>query len=357
MAGIAVMGAGILGLSMAYTLARRGAAVMVVEADRPGAGASGGLVGALAPHAPEGWNTMKQFQLESLLCAGEFWADVAATSGVEPGFARLGRVQPLADETAVARARARAEAAVQLWQGRAEWRVLPARNAPGLALESPTGLVAFDTLSARLSPRGALSALVAALKALGVPVEPGRTPPAGAGAVIWATGATGLADLGAALGVQAGGPVKGQAALLACDWRNAPQIYAPGLHLVPHADGTLAVGSTSERAFDDPHTTDTQLDAVIARARALCPALKGAQVIERWAGLRPRARSRLPVLGPWPGRAGHFVLNGGFKTGFGMAPKLAAVLADLLLEGHDTRPPGMAVEALLPSSAPRPAVT
>ncbi|MCC5987232.1 MAG: FAD-binding oxidoreductase [Pararhodobacter sp.] len=352
MAGIAVMGAGILGLSAAFTLARRGAAVVVIEAEKPGAGASGGLVGALAPHAPEGWNAMKQFQLESLLASREFWADVASTGGVEPGYARLGRVQPLADEKAVVRARAQAKAAAQLWQGRAEWRVLPARDAPGLALESHTGLVAFDTLSARLAPRRALAALMAALAALGVAVEKGTTPPPNVRQVVWANGVSGLADLGAALGVQAGGPVKGQAALLAADWHDAPQIYAPGLHLVPHADGTLALGSTSEREFDDPAATDSQLDAVIAHASALCPALQGATVLERWAGLRPRARSRLPVLGPWPGRAGHFVLNGGFKTGFGMAPKLAEAMADLLLEGHDARPPGMAVEAILPSPRP-----
>ena len=35
----------------------------------------------------------------------------------------------------------------------------------------------------------------------------------------------------------------------------------------------------------------------------------------RWAGLRPRARSRAPMLGAWPGRPGHFIANGGFKIG------------------------------------------
>lgn len=350
MAGITVMGAGILGLSVAFALARRGARVMVFEASRVGAGASGGLVGALAPHAPENWNATKQFQLESLLTAESFWAEVARIGRVDPGYARLGRLQPLPDEAAVVRARARERAAGQLWQGRAEWRVIRASAAPGLVPESATGLLALDTLSARLAPRQALAALVAALNAMGVTVAPGSTPPEGASVVIWATGAAGLADLGAALGVPVGGPVKGQAALLDADWRRAPQIYAPGLHLVPHADGTLAVGSTSERDFDDPAATDEALDHVIARARALCPALAHAPVLARWAGLRPRASTRHPVLGPWPGRAGHFVLNGGFKTGFGMAPKLAGVMADLVLKRNDARPPGMALESSLPAA-------
>ncbi|MFN3605983.1 MAG: FAD-dependent oxidoreductase, partial [Cypionkella sp.] len=39
-----------------------------------------------------------------------------------------------------------------------------------------------------------------------------------------------------------------------------------------------------------------------------------------------------------PRRAGHFVANGGFKIGFGMAPKIAEVMVDLVLSGHDTIP-------------------
>jgi glycine/D-amino acid oxidase-like deaminating enzyme len=53
------------------------------------------------------------------------------------------------------------------------------------------------------------------------------------------------------------------------------------------------------------------------------------------------------MLGPWPGRAGQFVANGGFKTGFGMAPKVAEVMADLLLDGADNIPSAFRVEASL----------
>jgi len=77
------------------------------------------------------------------------------------------------------------------------------------------------------------------------------------------------------------------------------------------------------------------------------PMLAGAAVVERWAGVRPRAASRAPMLGAWPGRAGEFVANGGFKIGFGMAPKVAEVMADLVLEGRDAIPDGFRVEASL----------
>jgi glycine/D-amino acid oxidase-like deaminating enzyme len=55
------------------------------------------------------------------------------------------------------------------------------------------------------------------------------------------------------------------------------------------------------------------------------------------------------MLGAWPDRPGHFIANGGFKIGFGMAPKVAEVMADLVLEGRDTIPQGFRVEDNLPS--------
>jgi len=82
----------------------------------------------------------------------------------------------------------------------------------------------------------------------------------------------------------------------------------------------------------------------LALAATLClaalPALAGAPVRARWAGVRPRAKSRAPLLGAWPGRPGQFVANGGFKIGFGMAPKVAQVMIDLVLDGKDAIPAG-----------------
>ena len=163
------------------------------------------------------------------------------------------------------------------------------------------------------------------------------------GQVIWATGATGLGDLSQALGQPVGSGIKGQAALFAHDAGDLPQVFADGLHIVPHSDGTVAIGSTSERVFEAPDSTDAALDRLIERARATCPAIANAPVTERWAGLRPRANSRAPMLGAWPGRPGHFIANGGFKIGYGMAPKVASVMADLVLEGHDAIPGGFRV--------------
>jgi glycine oxidase len=336
-ADITVRGGGIFGLCIAYTAAKRGARVQLVETQALGAGSSGGVVGALTPHVPENWNSKKAFQLESLLMAQAFWDGVAACSNLPTGYARLGRLQAIADISALNLAQTRATSAAALWQGRAIWQVRPATGAAHEP-RSPTHMLIEDTLSARLHPKLAAQALRAAITALGGAVIEGADAP-NQGAVVWATGLAGLNDLTHALGRPMGSGVKGQAALLQCDLRNCPQIYAESLHIVPHSDGTVGIGSTSENHWQDPTSTDTLLEALIARARAVMPALQDAPVVQRWAGLRPRASSRAPLLGQWPQRAGHYVANGGFKIGFGMAPKVAQVMVDLVLDGRDTIPP------------------
>ena len=349
---LTVRGGGIFGLSIAWAAARRGVRVRVIETAAVGAAASGGVVGAMAPHVPAPWNAKKAFQLESLLMAEGWWAAVEAAADLSPGYARAGRLQPLADAAAVAQARMRAADAARLWPDGVRCEVVPAS---GTWCPAPSGWALRDTLSARIAPRRALAALVAAIGAAGGAVAAGAEPgaPDDGGPTVWATGVAGLAALSADTGSAAGGALKGQAALLAHDAGDAPQIFADGLYIVPHADGTVAVGSTSERIWDDPTATDAGLDLLLARAMLACPALAGAVVLERWAGLRPRAASRAPMLGAWPGRPGQFIANGGFKIGFGMAPLVAEVMCDLVLEGRDAIPAAFRVEASLMPAARR----
>lgn len=340
---VTIRGAGIFGLSVAWACARRGARVRVIETVGIGAGSSGGVVGALSPHVPEAWNPKKAFQLESLLMAVGWWDAVEAASGLSSGYGRVGRLQPLADDRAVEAARRRGLEAAALWQGRADWRVVPVTGA-AWEPQSPSGWLVEDTLSARISPRLALEALVAAVRAMGAEVL--LSDGDEAGIVVHATGVQGLADLSEALGKRVGSGVKGQALSLRYEAREAAQLFVDGLHIVPHADGTVAVGSTSETVWTDDGP-DGQLDELLARAVAAVPALRGAEVVARWAGVRPRAASRAPILGAWPGRDGHFIANGGFKIGFGMAPKVAEVMADLVLDGRDQIPDGFRVAASL----------
>ncbi|MEM7596953.1 MAG: FAD-dependent oxidoreductase [Pseudomonadota bacterium] len=342
-AEVTIYGAGIFGLSIAWACQQRGAQVCVIDPGGPGAGSSGGIVGALAPHVPENWNEKKAFQLDSLVMAQAFWDEVDTASGLSAGYARTGRVQPIPDDRSLERAHQRTAGAASLWQGQATWEVT--QNPPGsITPASPTGWYIFDTLSARLHPRRACESLASALRARGGEVIPdGPTQ----GHIIHATGAAGLIELSKDRPRMIGNGVKGQAALLDFDAKTAPQLFVDGLHIVPHADGTTAIGSTSERDYTSPDSTDALLDVRIEDARTALPELRNAKVIERWAGLRPRSRSRAPMLGAHPLRAGEYIANGGFKIGFGMAPKVAQVMADLVLEGQDRIPDGFKPDANL----------
>ncbi len=342
MVDVTIRGAGIFGLSVAWACAKRGATVRVIDPGGVAAGSSGGLVGALAPHTPERWNDKKELQFQSLEAAEVMWAEVAEVGGMDPGYARTGRIQPVG---ALDLATERARNAEELWRGRYSWTVRPVSDFAGFAPVTPSGLVIHDTLTARAHPRHATAALAAALTTKGVEIN---TEYREAGKVIHATGSAGLEQISRDLGKTVGAPIKGQAALLDFDARVKPQIFVDNLHVVPHGDGTTAIGSTTEREFDDPTRCDGGLDDILGRIVRLVPVLKDRTVLERWAGLRPRARSRAPMLGAYPGRPGHFIANGGFKIGFGMAPVVGEMMADLVLEIDDRIPESFRVEASIP---------
>ena len=345
MIDVTVFGGGVFGLSVAYVCARRGAKVRVIERRAPAAGASGGPLGALAPHVPDNWNEKKEFQLRSLLIAETFWREVGQVSGHVTGFGRTGRLQAIPDYRALELARDRSTSARENWRGNADWEVLPASDFGDWCPVSGTGYVIHDTLSARLQPTQACESLARAILELGGEIQLGEA--AAKGQVVWATGYEGLRDVSDDVGQVVGDGVKGQAVSLRYDRKGVPQLFADGIHIVPHTDGTVAVGSTNERSFDSPRSTDSRVDALLERAIAVCPSLRGARILVRWAGVRPRARSLAPVLGRWPGRNGHFIANGGFKIGFGIAPYMAEVMTDLVLEGRDSIPAGFRVEDCL----------
>jgi len=132
----------------------------------------------------------------------------------------------------------------------------------------------------------------------------------------------------------AGRGEKGQAALLRlADGTSAddlPLIYRDRLYVVPRGGNIVSVGATNEREYADAEATDDQLEDLIGRATAICPRLDGAEVIERWARLRPRAADKRLLLSPHPDHSKVMVATGGFKTGLAMAHHAADQIADLL---------------------------
>lgn len=333
MAEFTIRGAGIIGLSVAWALVTRGCKVQVIDPHGVGAGASGGIVGALAPHMPEKWGPKKQFQFESLRLAETWWPKIDALSGLSSGYGRIGRYHPILTDRGIDLAHARARGAVQYWMGHATWDVVD--RAPAWMPPSPTGLWVYDTLSARINPRAACTSLARALDLHGCPIL--RDGP-DQGTVIWATGVHDLTRISHHFNLFYGAGEKGQGAVLDFDLGTSPQLYVDNIHIIPHANGTTAIGSTTERYFDNDDTTDHLLDDLIARVHRAVPALVQAPILARWAGARPRAHSRAPLLGRHPLDPDAYIANGGFKIGLAMAPKMALSLTEMILDGAQTIP-------------------
>lgn len=365
---ILVVGGGIVGLWVARVAQQAGLTVIVLEREHIGSGASGGLLGALMPHMPERWNPKKQFQLDALISLEDRVAEIEAETGLSCGYRRCGRLLPLAKPhhaTLAAERRADAEARWGHARGGYGWELRRTGSAQGWPSPAamPHGVV-LETLAARVNPRLYLTAMKAGLgkttrlfegealdgfdDATGVATTSlGRA--IRAGHTVLTAGHASFAVLGSLLNRPAdtiGSPIKGQAALLQAPidphW---PLVFQDGTYVVPHENGRVAVGSTSERRFDAPFTTDDKLDSVIARAAALCPLLAGAPVLERWANLRPKAVKRDPMIGFAPGHRHLLVATGGFKITFGIAHEMARCALDPVLgKGEATIPESFRVD-------------
>jgi len=365
-----IVGGGVMGLWAAVKAGRLGIETLLVEAERAGSGASGGLLGALMPHMPDRWSDKKQFQFDALVALEEEIATLEAGTGLSAGYRRSGRIIPLPKPHLRAIAERHEKDALENWVSgdrRFSWHVGDSPSVTGWVDDAAgeAGFV-FDTLAARVSPRAMIALLAATLgraqhvrMAEGVAVasleaDAGRAVLSSGdeisfGHVIVANGHGSFPLIRDALGLQAGvslgQAVKGQAALLdaAADLA-MPVVFLNGLYIVPHEDGTVAIGSTSEDCFFDPFSTDEKLEKLLAEASAIVPSLAGAPVLERWAGLRPKAVGRDPMVGSIPGRPRLVALSGGFKVSFGLAHFLAEAALQVVCGRTPVLPAGFGLQ-------------
>jgi len=243
------------------------------------------------------------------------------------GYGRVGRYIPLDDSYEAEKARGRCAGAERLWANEFSWQVLP--GAPHITPEAAPYGVVYETLSARISPRLACAALAAAVVASGGEIAENHPVEKLQGVSVIAAGIGSEALLTPYLGSGKMRGVKGQSVLLSGGLpAGSPVIYGNGVYIIPHADGTVAVGATSENKFAEAFSTDALLDAVLAKAIAIVPVLANAKVLERHAGLRPRAPKPEAMLGQLDDCT--FVATGGFKTGLGNAHVIAAALVQLV---------------------------
>lgn len=142
--------------------------------------------------------------------------------------------------------------------------------------------------------------------------------------------ATGLID--ATVGLQnALIPVRGQVLLLRTDSFRQPLVINMGnRYLVSRGDGYVLVGSCEEEVGFAQHTTAPMIDQLRSFATHVCPSLAKAVEVYRWAGLRPMTFDGFPLLGHVPGRCNLFIASGHYRSGIHFSPATAVAMADLI---------------------------
>ncbi|MGI2328876.1 NAD(P)/FAD-dependent oxidoreductase [Planococcus sp. YIM B11945] len=114
------------------------------------------------------------------------------------------------------------------------------------------------------------------------------------------------------------------------DWPVAMVPY--GLYVVPFADGRIVAGATHENdAGFDSTLTAGGVHHILDKTLEAAPGLAVAELTGAATGFRPSTPSALPFIGQVPGHANVFAANGLGSSGLTAGPYLGAQLANLAL--------------------------
>jgi glycine oxidase len=354
MADVAIVGAGLIGLSIAYELAQRGAEVIVYDRDEPARAASWAGAGMLAPYSESVADpAMLALCRASLDAYPAFVTELAHRSGVDAYFAVEGTLHVARDDAELARLVARvpemrANGGDAVVLDRAE---VLARE-PFVTTAAVGGV--FVANEAQVDNRRLGRALVAAARQLGVRFERAaqialehdarrvrgvRIPTGFASATTvvnaagaWAGALDGVPEHARieiravagemlALAVPAG-------ALRALIWRG-------NRYLVPRSDARVLVGATVEERGEDARVTAAGMHDLLDFALGVAPALRSFAVVETWAGLRPASPDGLPYLGA-TALDGYVVAAGHYRNGILLTPLTGRLIAQLIVDGSAT---------------------
>jgi glycine oxidase len=350
-----IVGGGVVGLSIAWVLAREGRRVTVADRQVPGREASWAGAGILPPakrrtalHPIEylrAWSSeLHALWSKELLaatgidngyhvCGGIYLARTAGEAASLAGMAATYREEqiechPLKYRDLVALEPATLSPELegelkgayfvpeeaQLRNPRHLRALLAACAAAGVAFEHHIEIVDWDRIDDRI---------VAAKTADGQLLKADQFVVAGGA---WSGGI--LASVKRPIAII---PIRGQMILYRLPAPCFSKIINEGSrYLVPRTDGHVLVGSTEEEVGFDKETTQQEMDELERVAGALVPQIKTAAIEGRWAGLRPYSFDGFPYIG----RAGEwsnlFVATGHFRSGLHLSPATAMVIADLL---------------------------
>lgn len=114
-------------------------------------------------------------------------------------------------------------------------------------------------------------------------------------------------------------------------------IYSPRGYAVPKKDARILVGATVEDAGFENHTTGAGAASLLDTAFEISPEFKNLSLKETWSGLRPAASDGLPILGAFSEIENLFVASAHFRNGILLAPLTAKILADKIVENLDSK--------------------
>lgn len=349
-----IVGGGVIGLSIAWLLAREGCDVVLFERKRVGRASSWAAGGMLAPDAEIAFEEPELYRLnhESLRRWPAFARTLEAETGLELDLRTEGTLT-VADDRDAAEDLQR-QFTFQKEQGLSvEWLsgYEARRVEPFLAPRLRAAV--FSPYDYQVDNRALLKALRQAAEKHGAAVRehtpvrelrPDETAPrviteAGedvkGGHIVVAAGAWSrrLGGIAPELRPRVR-PVRGQI----IDLEMAPPfdlrhvIRGPSAYLVPKTSGRLLVGATTEEMGFQEAVTAGGLFALLDGARDLVPGVDELLVSAVRAGLRPGSRDNAPLLGP-SGAPGITYATGHYRHGILLTPVTAEEITRLLLEG------------------------
>jgi len=351
---VAIIGAGVVGLGIAWRLAGR-AAVTVFDRGAAGSGASHAAAGMLAAccEAEPGEEDLVALGRDSQARWPAFAEELLRASGIDVELRREGTLvlALTADDQAEIGHRLEFQRRLGL---PLEWLSAAATRAREPHLAGKIAGALFSPEDHQVDNRKLAQALRIAAEASGAtihehrPVKEISLQGGRAKGVVLDDGTTVPADLVVlAAGAWSRGigglppdrrppvrPVKGQMLALKMD-AAAPLLnhvlWAPGAYLVPRRDGRLIVGGTvEEKGFDETITAGGMLTLLEAAWRAV-PAVEELPIAEIWVGHRPGSRDDAPILGRGP-LGGLFYATGHHRNGILLAPVTADAMARLVLD-------------------------
>ncbi len=350
---VAIVGGGIIGCALAYTLAKDGMRVAVYEKERVGGQARVAAAGILGSGVEGGPNDHAlNLSARSAQLYPEFAAELAAATGLDATYVRSGAVTVVFGESQAAfLERKAADMAAQgqrvTWLTSREVRELE----PLVAERARGGLYFRD--DAHVYAPQLMHVLTLAAVAQGVdlheytPVHGFLTAgdrvtglqtaagPVSAGHVVIAAGAwSGL--LGEFLDVPLPlKPTRGQVMVLTTYDRPLQRVvFGAGGYLAPKQDGRIVVGATEEDAGFERENTAGGVAFLSNILQRLAPGLADARVGHLGVGLRPTSADGLPILGPVASRPGLWVAAGHHRNGILLTPITARLMANAIRAGE-----------------------